>query len=186
MRKNKAKTHIDIITALKEEGPLSWTQLMNKADIASATLSRNLNDLMDEGIIKKEIDKDNNVVYRAKKTKKEILSFIKQNIDIDKMVKQYDIGLKNYKKFSEKGLFSNGINKEDIIEFLEESKNLTASKDNLIPAELLHFTRQLSLLMSLADCNGADVEVKLKVNLDKDKCLDNLKKGKKKYQKLKK
>lgn len=155
---------------------MGWNELMKKANVSSATLSRNVNQLMEQGKISKEIDSDNNVVY----TNLADLTELKDIYNVPELIDLTNSKLKLFKKLDKLGVFDKKINEKDILDFLDKKD------DNLTPDDLIDFLNEVErLLHTLRVDEIGNVKINLRINVDKKDVHKRLKKEKQYYDNLK-
>lgn len=114
------KTKEDRLQELKvyilESNP-SWSFLMDELDVSEATLSRYLNELREKGLIEKDLQKDDNIVYKPKIEAYKEEGFFKLD-NIERFLEEEKEKLQKLQKF---GLFDAGMTSEDILGFMREN-----------------------------------------------------------------
>jgi DNA-binding transcriptional ArsR family regulator len=114
------KTKEDRLQELKvyilESNP-SWSFLMEELDVSEATLSRYLNELREKGLIEKDLQKDDSIVYKPKIDAYKEEGFFDVD-NIEGFLEEEKEKLQTLEKF---GLFDGGMTSEDILEFMREN-----------------------------------------------------------------
>jgi DNA-binding MarR family transcriptional regulator len=146
--------------------PRRWSELMDILEVSEATLSRYLKELRDKNLIEKKFDSHDNVVYSPK-----IVNLVSENkLEID-FIQRSKKSNKLLAQLNEIGLFDEGINSKEILDFLKNNSDsdlIPIPKAAIEDREKLdldlwkHFNIALNSLLS--NEIGSEIETTMKVN----------------------
>ena len=178
--------NIDLILRKLIARPRRWSELMGALDVSEATLSRYLNDLRDKNLIEKEFDSKDNVVY----TPNIVNLLTEDRLEID-FIERSQESNKLISELKDAGLFGEGINQEDILDFMKDHADSDMvplpekpirSRDQLDVDLWRHFNHALNSILS--NEISSRVETTLKINgnaedfqIDIDSIREDMKSG---------
>jgi DNA-binding transcriptional ArsR family regulator len=114
-KKTKEDRLQELMVYILESNP-SWSFLMEELDVSEATLSRYLKELRERGLIEKDLESDDRIVYKPNIEAYEQEEFFSVD-NIDKFLKEEKEKLQ---RLNEYGFFGESMTSKDILEFMRE------------------------------------------------------------------
>jgi DNA-binding MarR family transcriptional regulator len=98
------------------DSPKTWNELLEVVDVSEATLSRYLKELRNDNLIKKEFDSDDNIIYSIDPS-----AWLEDEKMLERILDSARKSNQLLDDMEEKGIFDEGMDEEDILEFLRNN-----------------------------------------------------------------